>query len=391
MAYHYVTDHKFILKGGRLYDRFGFRRDFFQDYEATFGRIHLVARTEREQDCPTRAMEVGIPLRRFVNLGTVSGPRWLVMGGALTRRALSSGVDASLSKGLWLRAPSQSADAGARWASRNGIRYGVEVVGDPYENVRATIAGSAKAEVIGRLLRRRLRRTVRNASVVTYVDRHLYKEYPPARGVTWETVSSLRMPRSWIAAEARPHHWFELRRSEGWVVVTIGSLLPVKNVDLIIRAVSQAASDVARLDIVGDGPARPMLERLVAELGLEKVVTFHGHIASRERIKSILDSADLFCLASRTEGLPRAAVEAMARALPVLATDIPGARSLIGPAMLFSPDHPDALARLFQGLTADRAAAESSRGLLKAREYEESVLSSRRRAALQHLTGMEPL
>ena len=82
----------------------------------------------------------------------------------------------------------------------------------------------------------------------------------------------------------------------------------------------------ARLLLVGEGPYRPVIERLIEQHGLTGRVLLLGQ---RNDIPALLRGADIFLFCSRTEGLPNAVLEAMAAGLPVVATDVPGCRDLI--------------------------------------------------------------
>ncbi|MBT4483741.1 MAG: glycosyltransferase, partial [Candidatus Latescibacteria bacterium] len=87
-------------------------------------------------------------------------------------------------------------------------------------------------------------------------------------------------------------------------------------------------------EIVGDGPERGMLDDLVKSLGIEEQVIFHGRQPTEKTIE-ILDSADIFVLASRTakngdmEGIPVSLMEAMALGLPVISTYHSGIPELV--------------------------------------------------------------
>jgi glycosyltransferase involved in cell wall biosynthesis len=80
------------------------------------------------------------------------------------------------------------------------------------------------------------------------------------------------------------------------------------------------------LDLVGEGPARPALEASVRELGLSASVRFLG---TREDVGALLSRAHVFVLASRSEGMPGSILEAMATALPVVATGGGGVVELV--------------------------------------------------------------
>lgn len=104
--------------------------------------------------------------------------------------------------------------------------------------------------------------------------------------------------------------------SEPVDVIAVGSLLPVKNLDLLLECAALRPS--WRFSILGDGPERPRLERLKQERGLSNVM-FRGSTTAEE-VHSALCSARLLLNTSWSEGSPTAALEAMACGVPVVLT-----------------------------------------------------------------------
>jgi glycosyltransferase involved in cell wall biosynthesis len=102
--------------------------------------------------------------------------------------------------------------------------------------------------------------------------------------------------------------------------LTVGRLVEVKNQALLVRAFAGIATDLpqAELTIIGDGPLKGELQALVRQLGLEGRVHLPGF---DNNVVALLDSADCFALPSISEGFGIAAVEAMARHLPVIVSD----------------------------------------------------------------------
>jgi glycosyltransferase involved in cell wall biosynthesis len=135
---------------------------------------------------------------------------------------------------------------------------------------------------------------------------------------------------------------------DSWLprAITVARLDPVKDQRTMlwaIRKVADAWPDF-RLDIVGDGPDRPMLERMTRELSLEANVTFFGY---RRDVGTLLRRPQIFLLSSISEGIPLTLLEAMAAGLPVVATDVGGNREVVEPAVtgfLVPPRAPDELA-----------------------------------------------
>ena len=82
------------------------------------------------------------------------------------------------------------------------------------------------------------------------------------------------------------------------------------------------------LRLGGDGPSRTQLVELTQQLGLSDRVHFLGHL-SEDDIIGHLQASDLFVLPSFVEGIPVAAMEAMAIGVPVISTNIAGTSELI--------------------------------------------------------------
>ena len=105
------------------------------------------------------------------------------------------------------------------------------------------------------------------------------------------------------------------------------------------------------VDVYGDGTERRALEGQAARLGVD--ATFHGHVAgARERLLE----ADVLVVPSRAENLPIAALEAMAAALPVVATRVGGVPELVDDGVtgfVVPPDDPAAMAAAIAKVLAD--------------------------------------
>lgn len=137
---------------------------------------------------------------------------------------------------------------------------------------------------------------------------------------------------------------------DGPLVVSVGALIPRKGHDIVIDAI--AALPGVRLTIAGEGPERPRLAAQIARLGLSDRVTLLGSVAHGE-LPALLAAADVMALASSSEGLANAWVEALASGTPVVIPDAGGARELVT-----APAHGRIVAR-----TAE-AFAEAIRALL---------------------------
>lgn len=145
-------------------------------------------------------------------------------------------------------------------------------------------------------------------------------------------------------------------RPDGVRVAIVASLTPVKRHDLLLDAWSlippRDDRAGASLHILGDGPLRQALEERVARLGLARTVVFEGEVRD---VAGRLADMDVAVLCSDREGLSNAILEAMAAALPVVATDVGGNPELVSErtGILVPPGDAQALASALAGLVAD--------------------------------------
>ncbi|MGH2559900.1 MAG: glycosyltransferase, partial [Thermomicrobiales bacterium] len=134
------------------------------------------------------------------------------------------------------------------------------------------------------------------------------------------------------------------------------------------------------LVLVGDGKHRGSLEVRAVRLGIKDRVHFLGQLSAGEVVRAELDRADLFVLPSRTEGLPRAMVEAMARALPCIGSTMGGIPELLQADEMVPPGDVAALAAKIREVVLDpeRMARMSVRNLERAQDYRDATLRARR-------------
>ncbi|WP_319526444.1 glycosyltransferase [uncultured Desulfosarcina sp.] len=131
-----------------------------------------------------------------------------------------------------------------------------------------------------------------------------------------------------IYNKAKP--WYEDNYSAKKRLIFWGRLAVVKGLDLMIKGIAelmQRGIDVELL-IIGDGPERSNLEKLVKTLDLDKCIFFLGRKGISE-IAALSKCSDLFLMSSYSEGIPTSMLEALTFGLPVFSTAVGGIPSLI--------------------------------------------------------------
>jgi glycosyltransferase involved in cell wall biosynthesis len=157
----------------------------------------------------------------------------------------------------------------------------------------------------------------------------------------------------------------------------------------LIRAVAILGEDW-RLELVGWGPDREMLEALASELGVSARVTFRGFIRDKEKIRALVRHAGVFALPSAREGLPIALLEAMAVGSAVVCTDIPAMAEVVTDGedgRVVPVARPDRLADAIRDAFQQRERLGAAARATIERDYTESSIGRRLAAVLRRAAG----
>jgi glycosyltransferase involved in cell wall biosynthesis len=109
-------------------------------------------------------------------------------------------------------------------------------------------------------------------------------------------------------------------------IVSVGRLAVPKDFSTLVAAMARLPEGRAHLRVFGDGPLRSELEAQKHALGLDAAVEFAGEVPDA---RPQLADADVFVLASLSEGMPVSVLEAMAAGLPVVASAIDGLKEVV--------------------------------------------------------------
>lgn len=282
--------------------------------------------------------------------------------------------------------PGQIGSSFSKVLDRMNIPFGVEVVGDPWD-VMSSIGGRLSF-ILKRVGLWQLQKTVKRAGAVLYVTQHqLQKRYPAQPVVKTFAASNVKIDANFIAS--RPKRFPDKKE---WNLLSVGSLEQLyKAPDIVIKAIRILKSrglDI-KLTWLGGGKFLEPMKSMASEFGVSDNISFLGNVG-KEDIEYNLNEADLFIHVSRTEGLPRAIIEAMAKGLPVIGSNVGGIPELIDDEFIIAPDDENKLADAIESIMKAPQIYEqnSARNLKESARYDDNILSAIRAGFYKTVEGI---
>jgi len=153
--------------------------------------------------------------------------------------------------------------------------------------------------------------------------------------------------------------------------IALGRCTHHKGFDIVVDAFNIFAKENKdwKLDIVGDGPLKPLLEEKIISYNLADRVTL---LPFSDQVEDRFSDADVFIFSSRFEGFGIVQVEALSCGLPIVASDIPITKELLkdrGIATFYENENPEDLARAMHKIIGQDLNEMSKKALEYSREF----------------------
>lgn len=371
----FAHDTRFVRDAnGRMWsDRGSFPWDRYLDVAESITVVSRV-RGLAPGESTARMAPQSHPAVSFVELPDLASPVGRLVKRRRARRQLKTILQEA--DALVSRLPSQIGGLASDVAHELGMVWAAEVVTDPWDSMWNY--GSWQGRVYAPLAWWETRRQLRRAPFSLYVtERFLQRRYPPGghtAGVSdvWIELDAEALDRrlARIATQPRP-----------LVIGTIAALLPFKGFDTLFAALASARAGLPPFEVRVLGAGDVDQYRGMADAaGVGGEVRFEGTLPAGGPVLQWLDGIDVYVQPSRQEGLPRAMVEAMSRACPVVGSTAGGIPELLDDDCVHKPGDAAALARLLVvAADPDRQRAQAARNAEVAARYAPDVLDARRK------------
>jgi glycosyltransferase involved in cell wall biosynthesis len=375
---------------------------FWERYLEVFETACVIARAADVPVADQGWKRTDGPRVAFKAMPYYQGAKQYLMNAGKIMRALRQAV--SPNDTVICRVPSQLANVLAPRLQKSGHPFALEVIGDPYEVFAPGVVHHPLRPLFRLWFSFRLRRLSKKAAALAFVTKFsLQRRYLPAevprvfKNGRVQTVSTASDGKAFSRrkqfaidfsdADLKESAYSAPRKlppaARPLTLITVASFDQLyKGQDLLIDSVAQCVREGLdlKLILIGDGLFRKEIETRAMNQGLGERASFRGYLPAGQAIRDQLDRADLFVLPSRTEGLPRALLEAMARGLPCIGSAVGGIPELLSPEDLVPKGDIGALSAEIKDVVScpERWTRMSNRNFAKAQEYREDILREKR-------------
>lgn len=365
----FVHDHVFVECERSLYTTGTLNQSLLSQYKEWFGGISVLAR-HKSVSSDHQSVKPENRVEGDFRLVEKSGNPFDYLG---YRKVVRNAVNEA--ECVVSRMPSVLGWMAVEECNKQGVPYLVEMVGDPWNLLWYH---SGKGKLFAPIMTAATKVCCRKAPYVLYVtNEYLQGRYPTegkSVGVSDVSIPSLTED----VLEKRLAHIAQRKIDSSIVMATVGSIeIPYKGQDSVIRAMKILENRGISTEyyLVGGGD-RSRLENVAIECEVADRVHFVG-ILPHDEIFKLLDNVDMYVQPSHTEGLPRSVVEAMSRALPVLASNVGGLPEIVDCNWLFSKCDSAAIAEKTIQLMSN-AARVAIENFNKVKEFDSKLLNKKK-------------
>lgn len=385
----FVFGDKAVRDGdGRLYTGTSFSQEIFDRYLEHFDHLTLLMRSANvdpeDHESLSRMNLLTDERIRIVFLpDTMDSLKDFVDPGI--RRNIRKILEEQIVAGnaVILRMHSYYSYIAAQICVKRGIPYLAEAVGCPWSSLSHH---SLKGKLLAPPAAAQMRYCMRHASYAIYVTKHFLQKRYPTKGKCASVSDVELLSQQEAVLEKRRARILALKEepSRKIRIGTSGSVqVAYKGQRFVFKALASLKSKgICRFEyhLAGGGDDR-VLRKLAEDLGIEELIIFEG-MMPHEQIYRWLDEMDLYIQPSEVEGLSRALIEAMSRALPAFASDVGGNPELLDPSCIHKCGDVSEIEKELSELTPERMLKLAERNYHHVEKYQKTCLQKKRRKVL---------
>jgi len=373
----FAHDHIFYKHEGEFYSNGAFSTEVLARYTNAFGNIKFLSRHRSVSKVLSKMTKASSDKVEFINVPDFNS---LSKYFNIMRAKQVIEKEVLLSDIIIARLPSSIGSLAIKYAQKHNKTYIVEVVGCAWEALWNH--GSVQGKIYAPIAYNKMKKLVKSSKFTLYVTNEFLQRKYPSSGIT-VGCSNVNIPK--VADEVLAKRISKIRDKKPNDLIKIGMIGALgssyKGFDLAIEAISLLEKKFENLElyIVGAGDKEKWVQ-FAEQRNVANQVHFVGSLPNGNEIFNWLDTLDIYIQPSRTEGLPRATIEAMSRGCPVVGSNAGGIPELLDNKFVHEIGNGQDLSKKLESLLSDNMLLEQQaiKNFEKSKEYTKDVLDSRR-------------
>lgn len=376
----FVHDHKFFEIDGSFYSNGGLSNAVLKRYSSVFNEIHVLSRQVKIKS--DSLLQKKLSPSSDDNTHFIKVPDYMSLKKFKNFKSAIKILDHQIKNcdGLIVRIPSQNGYNAIKIADKYKKKYIVELVGCPYDSLKNY--GGIVSKVLAPLEYMKCKKIMRKSQKSIYVtEDFLQKRYPTkGKSINCSNVNITIEETNVLGKRINKINNFSTENT-----IKIGMIGGLENkykgFDLAIKALNilkKNHSIKISLHILGGGN-RDEIKKIAKKYDCESNIYFDGTLPS-DKVNEWIDEIDILLHPSKTEGLPRAVIEAMSRGCPIICSDVGGLPELIDPQYIFKSGDYKKMSDLIKEscISKQLQIKMSKENFERAQEYDQKILNSRR-------------
>lgn len=372
----FFHDHIFLKYKNEYYTSGSLNREVMKRYIEPFGKIRLVTRQKEVE-----SMQEGVQPSSIQNTEFVEVPNYKSISAIFNyfkaRKIIKNEV---LNAEHIVLRTSSFANIAARYARKYKKPYLVEVVGCAWDG---TWNYSLLGKVIAPFSYLMQKKTVRDASYAVYVtNKYLQKKYPNRnRTINCSNVALTEFDDRVLEVRLEK---IKLKQPTDKIIIGTTAAVNVryKGQQHIIEALGELKKQGMsnfEYQLVGGGD-QSYLKEVADKHNVSDQVIFLGAMPNN-KVFEWLETIDIYAQPSRQEGLPRALIEAMSRAVPAFGARTAGIPELLESKFIFSNTRKniDEICEILKSYGKETMDKQAKRNYEESKKYDKGVIEERRR------------
>ncbi len=361
-----IHDSKIYIKNNEFFSAAGFSDLRLRKYKKFFNKIQMVCRgtkTEMNVSKFTKITEQDIEIKLIPNLRSLLKKS--------ERLKIENGIKES--DGTIILLPSFLGLLGVYYSQKLKKEYMVELIGCPKDSLKNR---SLIGKIIAFPMYLATKYSVYNAKFCLYVTNNFLQKRYPTSGKSVGVSDVILSQYNKNILEKRKKKIDKLTLDQKIIIGTLGAIdVEYKGQEYVIKALSKINENI-EYQIVGSGN-KMKLEKKVLENKVKNKVKFIGSLP-HEEIFEWLDNIDIYIQPSKTEGLPRALVEAMSRGCFCLGSDIGGIPELLDKDCLFKVGDIVEIREKILKVSKNNLYEQAERNYEKSKKFDSNFLGKKR-------------